>query len=85
MTRKRVLITLPADAYRRLVALAEDEERVIDQQASLLLKRLLADFPAPDAPINAEDRHSPVGGQVGAPTVKADACGADATAGEAIS
>ena len=41
MSRKRVLITLPVDAYRRLAAMAEDEERVIDQQASLLLKRLL--------------------------------------------
>jgi hypothetical protein len=41
MARKRVLITLPVDAYRRLAEMAEDEERVIDQQASLLLKRLL--------------------------------------------
>jgi len=41
MSRKRVLITLPPDAYRRLVDLADEEERVVDQQASLLLKRLL--------------------------------------------
>ena len=41
MPRKRVLITLPPDAYRRLAEMADDEERVIDQQASLLLKRLL--------------------------------------------
>jgi hypothetical protein len=43
MPRKRVVISLPADAYRRLEELAECEERVIDQQASLLLKRLLTD------------------------------------------
>ena len=43
MARKRVLITLPSEEYRRLVDLAEAEERAIDQQASLLLKRLLAD------------------------------------------
>lgn len=42
MPRKRVLITLPVDVYRRLADLAEQEERVIDQQASLLLKRLLS-------------------------------------------
>ena len=48
MPRKRVLITLPADAYRRLADLAEQEERVIDQQASLLLKHLLA---APASPV----------------------------------
>jgi hypothetical protein len=37
-----VVITLPPDAFRRLAALAEAEERVVEQQASLLLKRLLA-------------------------------------------
>ena len=41
MARRRVVITLPADAYRRLAELAEVEERVVDQQASLLLKRVL--------------------------------------------
>ena len=41
MARRRVIITLPEDAYRRLAELAEAEERVVDQQASLLLKRLL--------------------------------------------
>jgi hypothetical protein len=41
MARKRVLITLPSEEYRRLADLAEAEERAIDQQASLLLKRLL--------------------------------------------
>jgi hypothetical protein len=41
MVRKRLVITLPSDAYQRLAHLAEQEERVIDQQASLLLKRLL--------------------------------------------
>ena len=35
MPRKRVLITLPPDAYRRLVELAEQEERVVHQQASV--------------------------------------------------
>ena len=43
MSRKRVLITLPVDAYRRLAEMADAEERVIDQQASMLLKRLLTD------------------------------------------
>lgn len=47
MPRKCVLITLPADAYRRLADLAEQEERVIDQQASLLLKQLLAEPTSP--------------------------------------
>lgn len=41
MARKRLVITLADDAYRQLVALAEAEERGVDQQASLLLKRLL--------------------------------------------
>ena len=52
MSRKRVLITLPVDAYRRLAEMADAEERVIDQQASLLLKRLLTDavLPAEGAP-----------------------------------
>lgn len=52
MLRKRVLITLPVNAYRRLVEMADAEERVIDQQASLLLKRLLTDAvpPADGAP-----------------------------------
>jgi hypothetical protein len=41
MARKRVLVALPPDAYRRLADLAEEEERGVDQQASLMLKRLL--------------------------------------------
>jgi hypothetical protein len=49
MLRKRVLITLPVNAYRRLAEMATVEERVIDQQASLLLKRLLLDVPHPAA------------------------------------
>lgn len=42
MFKRRVLVSLPTDAYRRLAELAESEERVVDQQASLLLKRLLS-------------------------------------------
>jgi hypothetical protein len=41
MARKRILVTLPSDAHRRLATMAEQEERAVDQQASLLLKRLL--------------------------------------------
>jgi hypothetical protein len=47
MPQKRVLITLPPDAYQRLVVLAEQEERFVDQQASLMVKRLLADATTP--------------------------------------
>ena len=43
MARKRIVVTLPADAYKRLTDLAALDERVIDQQASYLLKRLLLD------------------------------------------
>jgi hypothetical protein len=41
MPRRRVVITLPTDAYRHLAEVAEAEERAVDQQASLLLKQLL--------------------------------------------
>jgi hypothetical protein len=47
MPRKRVLITLPPDAYQRLVELAGREERFVDQQASLMVKRLLVDATIP--------------------------------------
>ena len=40
--RKRLLVTLPGDVYQQLVRLAEQEERVIDQQASYLLKQAIA-------------------------------------------
>ncbi len=61
MPRKRVLITLPTNAYRRLAAMAENEERVIDQQASLLLKRLLIDTfpPSESAPMCGDKSPSP--------------------------
>ena len=57
MPRKRVVITLPVDAYRRLAEMAEDEERVIDQQASLLLKRLLADVRDPSETTTGATEH----------------------------
>ena len=57
MPRKRVVITLPVDAYRRLAEMAEDEERVIDQQASLLLKRLLVDVPHPSGTTPGATEH----------------------------
>jgi len=41
MRRKRIVVTLPAEAYKRLTDLAARDERVIDQQASFLLKHLL--------------------------------------------
>jgi len=57
MPQKRVLITLPPDAYQRLVELAGREERFVDQQASLLVKRLLADTTPAEAESNdAGDR-----------------------------
>lgn len=55
MPRKRVLITLPSEAYRRLVELADEEERVVDQQASLLLKRLLTGLHAPTGALMPAD------------------------------
>ena len=55
MARRRVVITLPTDAYRRLVELAEAEERVVDQQASLLLKRLLIDAESESERSNSGD------------------------------
>lgn len=54
MSRKRVLITLPAEAYQRLTELANEEERVIDQQASLLLKRLLMSATVSAGDVSAE-------------------------------
>jgi hypothetical protein len=60
MSRKRVLITLPVDAYRRLAEMAEDEERVIDQQASLLLKRLLLNTADPTETSPGEALHESV-------------------------
>jgi hypothetical protein len=42
MQRKRVVVTLPRDAYCLLEQLAEREERAIDQQASFLLRRVLS-------------------------------------------
>ena len=40
--RRRVIVTLPRDAYRLLEQLAEREERATDQQASYLLRRVLS-------------------------------------------
>ena len=67
MPRKRVLSTLPADGYRRLADLVEQEERVIDQQASLLLKQLLAEpaSPVPGSMCSRADGRWPVDIQAG--------------------
>ncbi len=47
--KRRVLVQLPADLYRRLETMAAEEERAVDQQAGYLLRRLLRDsaLPAP--------------------------------------
>ena len=54
MSRRRVVITIPPDAYHRLVELAEAEERAVDQQASLLLKRVLAGVTGSVAEVSPE-------------------------------
>jgi hypothetical protein len=40
--RRRLMVTLPSDDFRRLERLAERDERATDQQASFLLRRALA-------------------------------------------
>src|SRR3989442_563924 len=40
--RRRLMVTLPSDDFRRLERLAERDERATDQQASFLLRRVLA-------------------------------------------
>ena len=57
--RRRVVVTLPRDAYRLLEQLAEREERAIDQQASFLLRRVLT-----GAPVTVQDAERE---QAGAP------------------
>jgi hypothetical protein len=46
MTRRRLVVTLPSDEYRRLAVLAHDDERGIEQQAAFLLRRLLRVSPS---------------------------------------
>jgi hypothetical protein len=41
MTRRRLVAWLPADKYRELVALADQEDRGVEQQASHLLRNAL--------------------------------------------
>ncbi len=41
--RKRLVIFLPHDAYQNLERLADREERPVYQQASYLLRRVLAE------------------------------------------
>ena len=45
MRTRRLIVTLPSDAYRVLTAMAQRDERAVDQQASVLLKRALAEQP----------------------------------------
>lgn len=40
--KRRILITIPTPDYRALEALAKREERTPDQQASYLIKQLVA-------------------------------------------
>jgi hypothetical protein len=42
-TRRRLTVLLSDDAYRKLQAWAQLEDRMADQQASYLLRRLLED------------------------------------------
>ncbi len=60
MARRRLVITIPSDTYHRLAELAEAEERAVDQQASLLLKRLLTDATtwACDSTPNPDEKHA---------------------------
>ena len=45
--RRKILVSLPPDAYEALVLRATEDERAVDQQASFLLKRaVLADVDA---------------------------------------
>jgi len=55
MRRTRVIVSLPQTEYARLVELADQEERAADQQATLLLKRLLQPEPPQERhPINGD-------------------------------
>jgi hypothetical protein len=42
MKRRSLVVTLPDRAYRELQSWADRDERAVDQQASFLLRRLLA-------------------------------------------
>jgi hypothetical protein len=42
MQRRRLIVTLPGEAYRPLEQLAEREERPTERQATLLLQRAIA-------------------------------------------
>lgn len=68
--RRRVVITIPSEAYYRLAELAEAEERAVDQQASLLLKRLLVGATATVGHVSAErvDAQHDAGGRIPAAT-----------------
>ena len=82
MARRRLVITLTADAYRRLADIAEAEERVVDQQASLMLKRLLTAVPAVD---ELADHLESVGSQATSHPHAIDERGADCPSPEAAS
>jgi hypothetical protein len=56
-TRRRLTVLLSDDAYRKLQAWAQLEDRVADQQASYLLKRLLEDHR--DGAADGEDPPKP--------------------------
>lgn len=51
MQARRVVVSLPPDAYRRLERVAREEVRATDQQASYILRRFLTEtLPHPPGP-----------------------------------
>ena len=46
---RRFVVSLPSEEYRRLQELAEREERIPEQQAAYLLRRVLTAKPAAPA------------------------------------
>ena len=55
MRRRHIVISLPGMDYQRLVQLAEREERAVDQQASFLLRRVLAESDGATAPTAVQE------------------------------
>jgi hypothetical protein len=54
MRTRRLIVTLPSETYRVLSAVARRDDRAVDQQASVLLKRALAAAPEADTPQSSE-------------------------------
>ena len=47
---RRFVVSLPSDEYRRLRELADREERIVEQQATYLLRRALGSQSAASPP-----------------------------------